>query len=89
MASKIKIGDRVRSFDFEGRDDSFVEGPVIGFDAENFDCKRYVIKCELSMFGGDPDPQRIGEIVYPPVNGTRTWMGGVTNCVKKVDEVEA
>ena len=84
----IKIGDRVRSFDFdtsralEGERACYVEGEVIGF-TELEGCRRYEIRVGLDVFGGAPGGGRVGYTVRPPVNGTPTWCG-VTNFVEKV-----
>lgn len=87
---KIQVGDRVRSFDFPGiRDDCYVEGIVLmigRFGSFGNDCSRYVIVVEKAIrerevqtdFGGDL-------IVYPPVNGTPTWLGKITDGVIKID----
>lgn len=79
----VKLFDRVRSFDFSGRDNCYVEGKVVGF-AEIEDCKRYAILVERRVFQGQPEPVAPGEVIYPPVNGTRTTMGNVTNGVKVI-----
>jgi hypothetical protein len=99
-ASDIKVGSKVRSFDFadtgrngevygrdlEGERACYVEGTVVGFDDENFDCRRYEIRVERRVFGGKEDakvdPREA--VVYPPVNGTPTLLGRVTNSVELV-----
>jgi len=87
----IKIGDRVRSFDFAvgdyGRDlrgwsAAYVEGEVIGF-VEVEGCQRYQIRVDRSVFRGYADSKRVGRVVTPPVNGTPTYTG-VTDFVEKV-----
>lgn len=84
----IKIGDRVRSFDFdmfralEGERACYVEGEVIGF-TELLGCRHYEIRVGLDVFGGEPAGGRVGYTVRPPVNGTPTWCG-VTNFVEKL-----
>jgi hypothetical protein len=46
-------------------------------------CDRYVIEVELRVFGGKAvDPE--ATTFYPPVNGTPTWGGKVTNCVEAI-----
>jgi hypothetical protein len=93
MAQKIQVGDKVRSFDFaepgeswgrdlEGDRACYVEGVVVGF-ADWPDCKRYQIRVDRRVFGGKEKPIRDPE-VFPPVNGTPSTMGGVTDGVEKV-----
>jgi hypothetical protein len=81
----ITEGQRVRSFDFDGRDlegerACYVEGTVMGFDNIQ-GCDRYVIKVSKRVFGGEEVTPE-DDTFIPPVNGTPTWMGGVTNCVE-------
>lgn len=75
---EIKVGDRVRSFDFSDRETvgpraCFIEGTVTGigrFPQFN-DCDRYEIRVEREMFGGEECDVSEPEFRYPPVNGTR------------------
>lgn len=86
----IEPGDSVRSFDFDRRDltgeyASFIEGVVEGFE-EREGCSRYRIKVNRRITGGSPSPIVPDfEWVLPPVNGTPTTMGNVTNGVVKLD----
>ena len=82
----ITVGTKVRSFDFDGRDlegerACYAEGKVVGFEKLE-GCERYVIEVTRRVFGGDEDDRR-GKI-YPPVNGTPTWMGRVTDGVEVI-----
>ena len=81
MAREIKVGDRVRTFDFEGRDLTgeracYAEGMVLGIGRFDFpDCDRYRVLVEKRVWAGAEDEltdlDRISDrIVYPPVNGT-------------------
>lgn len=84
----IGVGDRVRSYDFEGRSDCYVEGVVTGFK-ERDSCTRYVIEVDTEVFEGKPVDKsstrsKIGELVFPPVNGTPTTLGGTCNGVIKL-----
>ena len=88
----IQIGTRVRSFDFADGPDGrslageracYVEGVVTGFERME-GCKRYRILVDRDVFGGVEENFRVGALIYPPVNGTPTWMGGVTNSVEVV-----
>ena len=96
----IQVGSKVRSFDFadtgrngqvygrdlEGERACYIEGTVEGFDEDNFDCRRYKIRVERRVFSGKEDakvdPREAH--VYPPVNGTPTMLGRVTNNVELV-----
>jgi hypothetical protein len=82
----IQIGNRVRSFDFhymrdlEGPRSCYMEGEVIGFE-EVRGCTRYVIKVDRCVSGGK-ERSDFPEVIYPPVNGTPTTMGRVTDGVE-------
>jgi len=86
----IRIGTRVRAFDFminedgcalEGSEACFVEGEVVAFDyAEG--CKRYHILVERDVFGGKEEEHRIGKVVTPPINGTPCFDQGFTKFVQ-------
>ena len=85
---EIVIGTKVRSFDFhhmrdlEGPRSCYMEGKVVGFE-EIRGCQRYVIDVERCIGGGKELPaQEYPPTIYPPVNGTRTWMGRVTDGVE-------
>jgi len=86
----IQVGDLVRSYDFpDFQDDkrpSFVEGIVEAItDHETHptfrDCNRYQIHVSRRVFGGKERTDQIGVRVFPPVNGTPSWLGGVTEGV--------
>lgn len=84
----IKVGDRVRSFDFPDRwrdltgpNACYVEGTVVGFASQ--DCRRYEIKVERHVFSGR-EMAGHAEFVFPPVNGTECLFGGTTNGVEKI-----
>jgi hypothetical protein len=89
----IKVGDRVRSFDFGSREvvgetACFVEGVVRNIthpsvDTKFRDCPHYEIRVDRRVFAGDEiNGAIIGGLVYPPVNGTPSTFGGVTNYVE-------
>ena len=86
----IIIGTKVRSFDFhyerslEGSRSCYMEGTVTGFE-EIRGCDRYVIEVNRCIAGGKELPaQEYPPTIYPPVNGTRTTMGRVTDGVEVV-----
>jgi hypothetical protein len=88
MIMEIVIGTKVRSFDFhhmrdlEGPRSCYMEGKVVGFE-EIRGCQRYVIEVELVIGGGVENDERPA-IIYPPVNGTPTWTGRVTDGVEVI-----
>ena len=91
----IQVGDRVRSFDFEGHPSAralegesacFVEGVVRNItnpevDTMFRDCAHYEIRVDRRIFGG-VETEVVGGLVYPPVNGTTRLFGGVTDFVE-------
>jgi len=92
----INIGDRVRSFDFgsrevEGETACFVEGVVRNIthpsvDSNFRDCPHYEIRVDRRVLAGEEiDGAIIGGLVYPPVNGTPSTFGGVTDSVELVE----
>ena len=94
----IKVGDRVRSFDFtghpraralEGESACFVEGVVRNItnpavDTMFRDCAHYEIRVDRRIFGGVEIEEVSGGLVYPPVNGTPTAFGDITAGVELV-----
>lgn len=92
VCTSIRIGDKVRSYDFGNRDlygerACYVEGTVVAFNVLE-GCKRYAIKVESATWGGKDDVKRVGQMVYPPVNGTPSSFGGVTDFVDPIYTVE-
>lgn len=84
----IRIGSKVRSFDFderslEGPRACYVEGVVIGF-INHEGCDRYEIRVERDVRRGEDSDRRIGRVVIPPLNGTPSTIGGTTNFVEPV-----
>ena len=84
----IQIGTQVRSFDFhymrdlEGPRSCYMEGKVVGFE-EVRGCQRYVIEVDRCISGGEEQGD-FPATIYPPVNGTPTWMGRVTDGVEAI-----
>ena len=87
----IKVGDRVKSYDFpdlltwdpERAEESFVEGVVHAITPVE-GCFRYGIAVDRRVLGGEDHWPGGQEWVYPPVNGVPTSMGGVTFAVVKL-----
>jgi hypothetical protein len=65
----IRVGDHVRSYDFPGDTEWYVEGTVEGF-AEIQGCTRYALRVERVVQEGRALPDVKPFVVYPPVNGT-------------------
>lgn len=89
----VKVGDRVRSFDFEcraltGPSACYVEGEVLAI-GDHF-CRgydQYHIKVDKQVFAGRETAVGqglVGEMVYPPVNGVRGLFGPM-NGVEKIE----
>ena len=73
----IGVGDKVRSYDHHGDDGIYIEGVVealITWDG----CQRYKILVERDIRDGKERPGRVGTRVFPPINGTPTWLGETT-----------
>jgi len=92
MNTDIKIGDKVRSFDFaahrdiEGPDACFAEGVVEGF--QTIGCTRFDIRVTRAVWEGKEVPTEEGTRIAPPLNGTPTNMGRITDGVVKIEEAE-
>lgn len=79
----IAPGERVRSYDFGGLRTCYAEGVVEAITEPMEGCRRYKLRVETRVFDG----QRVDvdePYVYPPVNGTPSTFGGVTNFVERV-----
>jgi len=98
--TEIQIGDKVRSFDFPGRDLTgeracYVEGIVVAIAPRPRPCmdgiERYHIRITARVFGGiRKEPREIlaeyrRGLALPPVNGTRQYLGNPTDGVEKID----
>ena len=85
----IKVGNRVRSFDFprsrdlEGERACYVEGIVEGFEHVE-GCERYKIRVERKVWAGEEVENPYRGHVYPPLNGTPRTFGGECNGVELV-----
>ncbi len=90
----IRIGGHVRSYDFPDLDgmkrSCYVEGIVeaIGQVPEVSGCDRYTIRITRRVWKNqEDDGWKQGKefptgYAHPPVNGTNSWLGGVTGGVK-------
>jgi hypothetical protein len=90
MTNDINIGDKVRSFDFaahrdiEGPDACFAEGIVEGF--YTIGCTRFDIRVTRAVWEGKEVLTEVGTRIAPPLNGTPTNMGRITDGVVKIEE---
>jgi len=86
MSKNWAIGSKLRSYDFEGRKDCFVEGILLKFQYVE-GCDRYCIVVSRVVFEDKelPDDPQITEHVFPPLNGTAKSFGGVCNFVELVE----
>ncbi len=84
----ITIGNRVRSFDFPymrdlvGNRSCYMEGVVTGIEKIR-GCDRYVIEVTRCVSGGKEHSDH-PSVIIPPVNGTPTTMGRVTDGVEVI-----
>lgn len=81
------VGDRVRSFDFadrslDGPRACYMEGQITGLK-EIEGCWRYKIEVNRCV-GGGKEQDRFPAVIYPPVNGTPTMMGRITDGVEVI-----
>ena len=88
---KIKVGDKVRSFDFDCKEldtinSCFVEGVVENIEGHPMSGDGEYLKFKISrkIFGGKEIPQTIGDYNWVPQNGQMTWLGKVTDNVVKI-----
>ncbi len=85
---EITFGSQVRSFDFhymrdlEGPRACYMEGQMMGHTTIE-GCKRYIIAVKRCVAGGK-ERSNFPEVIYPPVNGTPTTMGRITDGVEKI-----
>ncbi len=86
----ITIGNRVRSFDFhymrdlDGPRSCYMEGVVTGIEKIR-GCDRYIIAVDRCIVRGKEQPaQNYPPEICPPVNGTPTTMGRITDGVEVI-----
>ena len=83
MVEEIKVGDRVRAFDYDCRDLTgseacYTEGMVVDIINEgNVQEGRYAIKVERDIWLGKDVKVRVGGKVFPPVNGRVIYPANV------------
>jgi hypothetical protein len=89
QTEQIQVGDRVRTFDYDNRDDCFADGVVQGIGPRpDSECEHYYIEVERMVWKGE-EQEADGDMVYPPINGTKTSMGFSTNYVVTLERALA
>lgn len=81
---KAKVGDHIRSYDFEGVDHCFVEGVVTSIEGMYV----YGIKTR-EVWDGKEVPEEVGAEWRCIQNGTPTWTGGKTNFITILEPIAA
>ena len=87
---KFKVGDFVRSYDFENSDNCFVEGVVdqVGGFPLNPNATNFIsFRTYRKIFSGK-EVCTGGERVWVTQNGSHKVCGGVTNNVVRIDNVD-
>ena len=87
----VKVGDKVRSFDFdshevEGRDACYVEGVVESIEGHPMGGGGEYVKFLITkkIFSGKERTGSVGEFNWVPQNGQETWTGKLTNHIVKI-----
>jgi len=82
----ITTGSHVRSYDFENNRDCYVDGTVLAIKTKPDSSTWYEIQVERDVWQGHDvrGHSRIGELVYPPVNGRPKTFGGTCNGVEEL-----
>lgn len=87
----IKVGDKVRSFDFQDRDANafdacYVEGVVESIEGHPQGGGGEYLKFKITrkVFGGKELDVTIGDYNWVPQNGQETWTGKITDHVVKI-----
>lgn len=95
---QVKIGDRVKSYDFpdnpvhgpHGRENCFYIGKVTEISDDPQRGPSYTIATEEQVFGGKPVPSFTPGVIYTPINGRPLVMGSglsqVTHGVIRLDD---
>lgn len=87
--TNIKVGDWVRSYDFEYHDDCYIVGRVTDLNYDMGGCPRFVIEGFQRIAQGAVEPGAIhtrNDRFYPPMNGVPHSFGGYCNGVRKLDQ---
>lgn len=85
VQADIGPGERVRSYDFAGVRTCYAEGVVEAITEPMEGCPRYKLRVETRVLDGQSVSAET-PYVYPPVNGTPSTFGGVTNFVERIPD---
>ena len=77
-SNPLRVGELVRSYDFQNRDDCYIEGVIV-----NIGKSTYTIDVGYQLVGGERRLHLVGATVNPPLNGLM-GMFGPTNGVVRV-----
>lgn len=91
LTADIAVGSEVRSYDFESRDDCYIEGEVLEIGKTPLGHHGYAILVKKQICAGrdisTEERNLIGEVVYPPLNGSQ-GVFGLTRLVRKIVELK-
>ena len=79
----LRVGSKVRSFDFPHSRECYVEGTIEGYKKIE-GCERYVIRVERKVWAGEEVEDPYDGHVFPPLNGTPKLFGGVCEGVEPI-----
>lgn len=83
--SKISIGDTIRSYDFEGKRNYYVEGVVMSIGKVNSNYPKtdsYAFKCTKNLRGSHETPSYIGLMFYTPIDaGDFEYIGRIEKII--------
>ena len=63
---KFAVGDTIRSYDFFGRRDCFVEGIVLEAKSTELGYAAYKIRCTRRVFAGNESAKEVGVEFFAP-----------------------
>lgn len=87
LIADIAVGDEVRSYDFESRDDCYIEGVVLAIGETPLGHDGYSVRVTKQVAVGEERSDLIGKVVYPPLNGME-GLFGLTRFVRKLAELK-
>ena len=79
--TKVNVGDKVRSYDFEGNESCYIEGIVTEIVTIH-GLQRYKIYTTKLVWNGEEET-KFEQFYYPVINGTE-GLFGTTDGVKKI-----
>lgn len=80
-----KHGDRIRSYDFHGRTDCYVEGEVVSIT--NHPYAAFIIECDREVWQGKDTTERVGTQIQVPMEiALNEYDGRIVNLSQKEGE---